>query len=305
MPPKKLPPPRPATPPATERNSPEPAPAEAAVNDPAKFMSELVTRYKQQHTDNPQALTLPDLFTLVFSLCDTLTAVNNKIGDTDKMQEEITDLQCRVEVVESTVSVLAAAGDQFPPNLSLVISNLPDEGNEALPDQVKSLIADGLQLEDVETLEVERLSARTYADAASEEAAEGEGNARVGVVKVKLASLDQKKKCLRAKRKLRDNSSYKEVYLQGVECHATRQNRQNLHTLMRGLGVESDFKFASSGKLLKKHNRPVSINTSSTNDGPNTRSTRSSDRGRSASRGGSQRGRGGGGRGRGRGGGGG
>ena len=305
MPPKK-PPPRPRSPPTPENTSPAPASgAEAAVNDPAKNMGELVAKFKQQHTDNPAALTLPDLFTLVFSLCDTLTAVNNKISDTDQMKEDITDLQCRVEVVESTVKVLAAAEDQFPPNLSLVISNLPEEGDEALPDQVKSLITDGLELDDVETVKVERVPPRSYAEAATEEAAVSEVNARIGVVKVRLSSLEQKKKCLRAKRKLRDSSSYKEVYLQGLECHASRQNRQNLHTLMRGLGVESDFKFTSSGKLLKKHNRSVSINTSSTNNGPNTRSTRNSDRGRGASRGGNQGGRGRGGRGRGRGGGGG
>ena len=91
MPPKK-PPPRPTTPPIPERTSPEPALTESAVNDPAKNMTELVAKFKQQHTNDPAALTLPDMFTLVFSLCDTLTAVNNKIGETDKMKEEITDL---------------------------------------------------------------------------------------------------------------------------------------------------------------------------------------------------------------------
>ena len=102
---------------------------------------------------------------------------------------------------------------------------------------------------------VERIPPRSFAQATSEGANESvndDGNARTGVVKVRLESLEQKKRCLRNKARLKGNSDFPNVCVRNCEDHASRLNRLNMDTLLRKLGRKDQFYFTGSGRLVEK-----------------------------------------------------
>ena len=209
-------------------------------------------------------LTLKDIVNgmqdLKLSLQQRLTSIEIRLNEIDEVKGDIKTLRDDLEVTKAQVGALAAAECPFPPDLSLIVSNLPGEENEdqtALLQTVESLVHEGLELTDIVVQAVERTAPRTYAEATVGEENEDE---RPGVVKVKLGSLQQKIGCLRNKRKLKTKSVYKKVYVRGCEDHASRVAR-NMDTLLQELDLKGSFRFTGSGKMIKKTIWMISIRT--------------------------------------------
>ena len=209
-------------------------------------------------TKPDEELTLRDIVNgmrdLKLTLEQRLTSIEMRLNEIDKVKGDIKTLRDDFEVTKAHVGALAAAECPFPPDLSLIVSNLPGEENEdqaSLLQTVESLVHEGLELTDIEVQAVERTAPRTYAEATVGEESQDE---RPGVVKVKLGSLQQKIECLRNKRKLKTKSVYKKVYVRGCEDHASRVARLNMDTLLRELDLKGSFRFTGSGKMIKKDN---------------------------------------------------
>ena len=243
------------------------------------------------------------------SITTRLTALEGRLGELDDLKREVRDLKEDCDDTKVVVENLLAAGDAFPSNTSLIILNMPmqeDEDEDSLLQSVIEVIEDGLELRDIVIDAVERAPQRTYADATNGESGEGDGSeVRPGVVKVRLASLAQKKKCLQNKQKLHSKAYYKDIFIRGGEDHASRLNRLNMNTLLTELKMREKFRFTGSGRLMRRHDLPQDGDPGeAAPDGGRGPSLRSQARGRGRGGRGGQGGRGGGGDQGGRGGGG-
>ena len=233
-----------------------------------------------------------------------------------KVKEDVSGLKQDCQNIRSRVDGLEAAGDAFLANLSLLVLNLPVDENEdedTLKEDVEVLLRDGLEVGDVAVTAVQRIPPRSYAAATADgvnEIVDDGGNARTGVVKVRLESLEQKKRCLRNKQNLRTKPDFAGVQVRNCEDHASRLNRLNMDTLLRDMGKRDQYRFTGSGRLVRHDGRQFTGNERNGHaggernghagdgarpeanaDGPATRASRG--RGQSGGRGGGQpRGRG-------------
>ena len=180
-----------------------------------------------------------------------LEALENRCAEIDQLKIDVTTLREDMDVVSSQVESLASLESPFPPSTSIILSNFPKpdgESDESLLDAVDVMISSGLNLDEIDVKAVERTQPRTYADAVNgEETAE-----RPGVVKVRLASVEQKIRCLRKKKDLKQKPAYKAVYMRGCEDHASRLVRLNMDTLLEHMEMRDKFTYTGSGRLVKK-----------------------------------------------------
>ena len=208
-------------------------------------------------------------------LNERLNVIENKLKEIDQVKADVEEIRSDLEETREAVSALGASEDPFPPNLSLVVTGLPvsdDEDEDALLQDVDTLIKDGLELGDVSIHSVKRIPPRSYANVAANGAEETSDETRPGLVKVRLASLPQKIRCLRNKQKLKQKGDYKGVFIRSAEDHASRLNRLNIDTLLRELGRRDSFRFSGSGRLMRVDE------SSGSSDGAERRSTRQSSR---------------------------
>ena len=226
---------------------------------PAPTIEELI--------DTPDdELTIKDILRGIAGMRNDLSSrldnIEEKLGDFDRLKQDVSDVKQDCQEIRSRVDGIEAAGDAFPANLSLLVLNLPADENEdedTLTRDVKALLEDGLEVAEVEVTAVQRIPPRTYAAVANEgvnEAVNDGGNARTGVVKVRLESLEQKIRCLRNKLNLQGKPDFTGVQVRNCEDHASRLNRLNMDTLLRQLGRRDDFRFTGSGRLLTREGRP-------------------------------------------------
>ena len=208
-----------------------------------------------------------------------LTKLEQEVKEIQTVRQDVDSLRQQLEETTTTVESLMTTEEPFPPATSIILSNLPkpdDEDDESLLDAVNTLIQEGMGLDDIQAQAVLRTKPRSYAEAASgEERAEE----RPGVIKVRLWNVDQKIRCLRKKRNLRQHDEYKSIYVRAAEDHATRLARINMNTLLQGLQMRDRYTFSGSGRLIKKNsdNRDNQITGDESTDmrPPERRNTRS------------------------------
>ena len=204
-------------------------------------------------------VTLKDILlgirTLRDDLDERLSKIEQKVKEIDQVKSDVSEIRAELNETKATLAGFEAAEDPFPPNLSVLVTGLPAPENEddyALLLSINSLFTDGLELSDISIDAVKRMPPRSYAAAAAGEATESTDDTKPGAVKVKLASLPQKIKCLRNKQKLKQKDTHKGVFIRSCEDHASRLNRLNMDTLLREMNVRDSFRFTGSGRLLRK-----------------------------------------------------
>lgn len=229
---------------------------------------------------NDDEVTLKDI---LLAMRDMKTSFEEQF---QTLNDKIDGIKQEVDDVRHDVDMLLESSDSFPSNVSIIINNLPveeDETRESLVDSVNALIEDGLELHDVVVRAAERIKPRSYSEVITEgdlvnNPARPSGP---GIVKVRLASVNQKIACLRGKRKLGDTDRYARVYVNNCEDHASRLARLNMQTLLQELDKANTFFFTGSGRMVLQGN-----NDRGQGDG------RRGGRGRGRGRGGHGRGRG-------------
>ena len=203
---------------------------------------------------------LKDIVRCIIGLRDDITnrlsSIEQKIADIPTLKAEVETLKFEMEETKQVVADLNAAGDPFPANLSVLVSNLPAQENEdsdTLLQDVQALFTDGLELPNVSIQAVHRIPPRSYAAATAGRGDENQDDStRPGLVKVRVKTLEDKKSCLRNKMKLRQNTDYRGVYLRNCEDHASRLNRLNMETLLDELKLQDEYTLTGSGRLVRK-----------------------------------------------------
>ena len=103
------------------------------------------------------------------SITARLDVLESRLGELDDLKQEVRELKEDYSNTKKVVENLVASEDPFPPNLSLLVLNMPKEDDEdevSLRQNVTDVIQDGLELQDVVIDAVERAPARSYADSA-------------------------------------------------------------------------------------------------------------------------------------------
>ena len=164
-----------------------------------------------------------------------LGRIEDKISEFDQMKLDLTIIQTELSETKEQIAELREVEEPFPANLTVLVSGLPvseTENEESLQGDIGNLFSDGLELPDVSIRSVSRIAPRTYAEAAAGENEDAPAVARPGLVKVRLGTLDEKKRVLHSKQKLKSKGAYHRVYVRNSEDHASRLNRLNMNTLI-------------------------------------------------------------------------
>jgi hypothetical protein len=176
-------------------------------------------------------------------------------------------------------------------SLNIVVRNLPERLGENIVSSVNALIAEGIQIRGVKISHAERKPSVVH------------NGTYPGVVIVKCKSGDDKKKIMTAKRKLKDSTRYRDIYIVHDQTHAERTHRQNMKTIIDTIGrgdltligdrVVSSRNDSSGDRRSKPHRRPSGSDGSrdaprrhrgSETDNEHDRSRRQSERRRSPPR---------------------
>ncbi|CAC5390984.1 unnamed protein product [Mytilus coruscus] len=107
-------------------------------------------------------------------------------------------------------------------NLSLVIKNLPETENENISCKVEDLIKDGLHVNSIQVVDVERKK--------------NNHPGKHGIVIVKFQNKDDKQKVMEKKRELRSTRIYKDVYINNAIPNAQRLLNSNLRNIVKAIG---------------------------------------------------------------------
>lgn len=73
-----------------------------------------------------------------------------------------------------------------------------------------------------------------------------------GLIRVELETTPEKVAVLRRRFKLKDNESYRRVYVSSAKSHAERLMEFNLRTLLREIPAAKDYYLANNGRLVKR-----------------------------------------------------
>ncbi|XP_023814791.1 uncharacterized protein LOC111947977 [Oryzias latipes] len=140
---------------------------------------------------------------------------------------EVSIMSSRMDDIETKMRNRQVRGKPFDPDVSLIIVGLPQADGENLEAKVKELLQDGLHCDPVPTLvATERVRQR---------------GRQPGLVKVELASVEDKVAALRLKSKLKDHGNYRRVYVSSAKSHAERLMETNLRTLLREIPMAKDY----------------------------------------------------------------
>ncbi|KAJ8002372.1 hypothetical protein DPEC_G00179210 [Dallia pectoralis] len=157
------------------------------------------------------------------------------------LDTEVGIMCARMENIEQKMSEKETKKKSFDPDVSLIVVGLPHLEGEDLMAKVKDLLHIGLGCDTALCpAAVERVRAR--------------GN-RPGP-KVELSSALEKVAVLRRKSELKDNDSFKDVYVSSAKSHAERMMELNFRTLIRETAVGRDFYMAANGRMVKRTQVP-------------------------------------------------
>lgn len=157
------------------------------------------------------------------------------------LDAEIGRLDARIDTLEEKIKEPEVSKLRFDPDVSIVITGLPEDRSEDIQLKVLRLVSKGLGSEAV-PVAVERMTSR------------GRGP---GLVRAEFSSVYEKVALLRKKRQLRENQEYSSVYIRSAKSHTDRLIETNFKTLLREIPGGSEFYVAGNGRLLKRE-RPLS-----------------------------------------------
>ena len=142
--------------------------------------------------------------------------------------------------------------DPFDPEVSIIVSNLPEENDEDLKMKINTIIKEGLQIQNLETVNAERLAARY---------------GKPGLIKAQLQSKNAKIQVLRSKKALLTTKDYKGVFLRGAKSHVERLIELNFKTILGEMPNGSNYRVTNSGRLVSSDtlNTNVDMQVTETN----------------------------------------
>lgn len=139
----------------------------------------------------------------------------------------------------------------------IIIHNLEDNRDSVLEEQLESLFnalgtdSNGCPVADqIRVIKTQRLKSRDPH--------------KPGLVKVALRNVEERKTVLSAKKGLKDNPRFKNLFIRGSQSHAERIAQMNTRTLLKEFGCEKDYRITSHGKLQKKNPQQPRENPPST-----------------------------------------
>lgn len=151
------------------------------------------------------------------------------------LTRKIEDLEKKVNELEERDYTLNR--EAFSTEVTVVVLNLDEERNEVLSETVKDLFHEGLGITDVEPVDMMRLPSKT---------------GRPGLVKIELASKEDKIHVLRAKSCLKETRKYRRVFIRSSMSHAERVMHQNFQTILNEMPNGHNFRIAGNGKVIPK-----------------------------------------------------
>ena len=104
-------------------------------------------------------------------------------------------------------------------------------------DKIAELVTKGLELPGIEPVAMIRLESRSE---------------KPGLVKVEFTSVDDKVNVVRAKRKLREQASYRQVFLAGCNSNTERLLGLNMKAVLSELPNGDNYTFTGSWRLVKR-----------------------------------------------------
>ena len=125
----------------------------------------------------------------------------------------------------------------FDIDSTVVITNLKTDNDENIMKKCDDLIKDGLGLHDIHVINAKRLPSRTN---------------KPGLVKMQVESLEQKKRVLREKQKLKDINGYDKVFLRSSKTHQERAMEANFKQMLQAVPSLKQFRLTGNGKLVLK-----------------------------------------------------
>ena len=120
--------------------------------------------------------------------------------------------------------------------------------------KINTLIKEGLQIQNLETVNAERLAARY---------------GKPGLIKAQLQSKNAKIQVLRSKKALLTTKDYKGVFLRGAKSHVERLIELNFKTILGEMPNGSNYRVTNSGRLVSSDtlNTNVDMQATETNHG--------------------------------------
>ncbi len=123
----------------------------------------------------------------------------------------------------------------FDPEITVVAYRIPYEPNENLSEKVNLLVQQGLEIMDLDIVQVTRTPVR---------------QGRPGIVKIECHNLQDKLRILRSKELLRQKAGWmKNVYLRSSKTHIERLMDLNFRTIIDDLNGE--YKITGNGRIEK------------------------------------------------------
>ena len=161
--------------------------------------------------------------------------VDTELAD---LKTQVVALQTKLDETESEMLRLSKLIDTpFPPNISVVIYGLTTMENETDEDAVTWLFSTVLEV-DVKVDSILRTKPRD--------------TNKIGVVKVRLASLEDKIEVLRAKRKCDDHPDAEDIIIKTCESHDARVNRLNSKLLLSKFDDGKEYTITGHGLIKRK-----------------------------------------------------
>ena len=148
--------------------------------------------------------------------------------------EIVSELNSKLSSIEVRVRQLEEPRD-FDPVFTVVVSKLPFKPNEDLPSKVQAIL-NKLGVQPLKPKNIRRLKQKR-AD-------------HIPIIKIQMATVDDKVTLLRAKQRLKDSIRYK-IFIRSSFSHAELIAQSNLRTLMSVLpeSIRERVKFSGSGRL--------------------------------------------------------
>ena len=157
------------------------------------------------------------------------------------IDQEISIMVNRMKDLESRIAKIEEKqedNDLYNYDTTVIISNMPYEQGEDLNLKVDTLLRNGLHVTGLNVVRVLRLNSH---------------NRHPGLVKVQLASLNEKIKLLKSKGNLAHSDAYRKIFIRSSKPHGERIAEHNLRTIMSFIpGLNKDYRLTGNGKLIMK-----------------------------------------------------
>ncbi len=149
--------------------------------------------------------------------------------DSGQMVKRCDDIEKRLDKFENKF--------HYDPEVTIVAQYLPDlpGRGDNIQDLAVTLVRDGLNVVDIPVVRAKRLVSR---------------NNNPGLVKIEFKSLDDKKKILIEKKKLRQTDHFRNTYIYSSQSHMERLQEINTHILLQEIPNGNKYCITANGHLV-------------------------------------------------------